>query len=423
MRLRLRLSDASRKAALVERGEEIEREHTLDVPLADLSVKARAVLADLSQTRDRDAHQMSVGEPYAVLPPPGGGKQYEVDALPQTPAEWESLLVGYAAAQAEYQRQATAATEQSDREYREKVTAIAQAYLAGDTACVGPEEKRLMPKFRLNYSDLALLPPDTADAIRAEDARRVAKQRGAEAEREERKAAEREAAEQERTDWIAAHGSDHLRAASDAGYDCKRLYVTERAALEHPGYVVDFDDNAQWRDRSCPSPDALAEELRVTPMLAQGETVEVVWLITPPHSRVDDEDDEDWEQCEAVVIQEFLGDYDLVRTDLPGSDEGSMEELTGGYQLVGRMLRHADAVMLCNGHTDAQSLTAQHTLVSGPLPEGCPGEGPIPVEMQQEISATGTEGVWFARTFPSAQHANAFAKQRLALSARRQRAQ
>ena len=404
MRLRLHVSEEYRRTALLERGEELAPEVELDVPLSELSRQARQVLVAAPDSG-----------PYRYLRIEGHTQEnYYASTVPASPAEWEQLIADY--------RQAENAAEE---DWRAEVIAAARAHIAGET--------HRWPRYaRTDYGGLtedgeAALPPDLAEAVRAYDeqeaeAKRL--QREAEdrrsTEREQREAAENAAAEKERTDWIAAHGSDHLRAASDAGYDCKRLYVIERAALEHPGYILDFDDNAQWRDRSCPSEDALAEELRVTPALTEGESVLVVWLTDPPRDRRE-EDDEDWESCEAVVIRGFLGDYDLVRTELPALDEGRYAELPGGYALLGRTLRHADAAMLCDGHTDARQLTALHTLVSGPLPEGCPAEGPIPVEMQREMSETGTEGVWFARAFPSAQHAKDFAERRRALSARRTR--
>lgn len=405
MRLRLHVSEEYRRTALLERGEEIATEVELDVPLSEISRKAREVLVAAPDSG-----------PYRYLRIEGHTRElYQATIVPATPADWEQLIADY--------RQAENVAEEN---WRAQVIAAARAHIAGETYH--------WPRYaRTGYGGLtedgeAALPPDLAEAVRAYDEQQAeAKRLQREAEdrrrvdHEQREAAEKAAAEQERSDWIAAHGSDHLRAASDAGYDCKRLYVTERAALEHPGYIVDFDDNAQWRDRSCPSEDALAEELRVTPALAEGESILVVWLTDPPHDRREECDDEEWEPCEAVVIRGFLGDYDLVRTDLPGPAEGDYADLPGGYALLGRTLRHADAAMLCDGHTDARQLTAQHTLVSGPLPEGCPTEGPIPAEMQREMSETGTEGIWFARAFPSVQHARDFAERRLALSARRKR--
>lgn len=109
--------------------------------------------------------------------------------------------------------------------------------------------------------------------------------------------------------WVQEFGSDYLKRACANGYDCQRLYVTERAALEAPGFTVDFKDNATWKARSCPSLAALDLEDALK-ALGLGE-VTIVWLTAPA------EEWEEWkefEACEAVVIRGYLGKYDLVRT-------------------------------------------------------------------------------------------------------------
>jgi len=61
----------------------------------------------------------------------------------------------------------------------------------------------------------------------------------------------------EKACWIAAHGSAHLRRAVGGRFDCQRLYALERAAIEAPGFVMDFYNGAAWRERSCPTVAAL----------------------------------------------------------------------------------------------------------------------------------------------------------------------
>ena len=116
--------------------------------------------------------------------------------------------------------------------------------------------------------------------------------------------------EAERETWTAAHGSAHLRRCRDAGYDCIRLYATERAALEAPGFVVDFADKAKWSARSCPSAAAMdaVDEARAAGL----NNPTVVWLKSPPRARVEWQDDE-FEPCEAVVVRKWLYRYDLVK--------------------------------------------------------------------------------------------------------------
>lgn len=120
--------------------------------------------------------------------------------------------------------------------------------------------------------------------------------------------AERVAAKQrfeaDKASWVAAHGSDYLKRACAGGYDCARLYVKERAAMEAPDFVVDFADRAAWKSRSCPSEAALDVADEVT-ALNIGE-VEIVWLTKPVT-------DDDFEECEAVVVRKYLGRYDLIK--------------------------------------------------------------------------------------------------------------
>lgn len=120
--------------------------------------------------------------------------------------------------------------------------------------------------------------------------------------------AAKDLAEADKLTWCAAHGSPHLAQAVAAGYDCTRLYATERAALEHPAYTLDFKKNADWTSRSCPTAKALTEALAVNG--------EVVWLKEPPRSANSDPedywDDSETYPCEAVVISSFLGKYNLI---------------------------------------------------------------------------------------------------------------
>lgn len=120
--------------------------------------------------------------------------------------------------------------------------------------------------------------------------------------------AERDRLEAEKLEWIQAHGSEYLKDAVSLGYNCQRQYVTERAEMEFPDFDVDFGDNAKWTSRSCPSPEALQE---VKELVAAGHEAEVVWLTDDGAER---EDWEDFESCEAIVIRNYLGRYDLVKT-------------------------------------------------------------------------------------------------------------
>lgn len=136
----------------------------------------------------------------------------------------------------------------------------------------------------------------------AEEKSRQARRAAEEQARREAEKKAREEAEAAKRAWIEAHGSDFLRRAFAAGYDCQRRYVTERAGQEHPDATIDFDGNAGWRSRSCPSEAALD--------LAEQVSGEVVWLTAPPHE--DEGYYEPNEQHEAVIVRNYLGSYTVV---------------------------------------------------------------------------------------------------------------
>jgi len=104
-------------------------------------------------------------------------------------------------------------------------------------------------------------------------------------------------------------------AERQAEYEAEQAkrYVTERAALEFPEYVVDFDDNATWKDRACPSMAALEEVERL--IEAGHHNAKVVWLTEPTYEITDEEyyAEGPFEPCEAVVVIDYLGKYDLVK--------------------------------------------------------------------------------------------------------------
>lgn len=139
------------------------------------------------------------------------------------------------------------------------------------------------------------------------------------AEREKNKAAEETIEKaikalhaQDKIDWIALCGSDHLKRATALGYNCQRYYVLERAEHELPGFTVDFNGYACWKERSCPGETALTEVER---LIGQGHNARVVWLTEPPYKQSDEEHyaEGPFEPCEAIVISDYLGKYQLVQ--------------------------------------------------------------------------------------------------------------
>lgn len=156
--------------------------------------------------------------------------------------------------------------------------------------------------------------PDEIEAWKKHEAERETKMAAERAENNrliDEREVKKAALKAERTAWIADHGSDYLRRATTLGYNCQRQYVEERAATELPDFEVDFNDNAEWRSRSCPSEAALGE---VEKLIEAGYKAEIVWLIWSVDKKTDEDGHpEPFDPCEAIVIGEYLDKYDLVK--------------------------------------------------------------------------------------------------------------
>lgn len=312
-------SNTLRQTHLVQTGEPLPGAPSLTVNLADLTPEQRQIIV-AAGIDDRDG-SVRMPQPVTGLEPDyahPGRVRFATVAAPAfdhepTVEEWlAQAAAGLATRDAlqpdlEAHNQAAREREQAEKQLR--------AQRERDYAALIDV---WMPRIlRLSEDDLAAGMP--AEIIEAERGGQFYKRLTLSQEwreRHERLAAERLAAEREtaKQSWIAAHGSDHLRRGAAAGHDCQRLYVTERAALEAPGYTVDFDDTARWKDRSCPSLAALDERDRMT---ARGiGSVEIVWLTAAPTASVRDDYDgyeDGFAPCEAVIVRGYLSKYDLVK--------------------------------------------------------------------------------------------------------------
>ncbi len=130
------------------------------------------------------------------------------------------------------------------------------------------------------------------------------------------KEAAKASAETEMRRWAAAYGSDRLRRALERGYSAQGIYVTERSALEAPGWTPDTRDLGEWKDVHNPSAEGLVLEAVAIELARRlgipdpERAVQIVWAALLPG---DPGDDPDLEPREAVVIGGYLGRYDLCR--------------------------------------------------------------------------------------------------------------
>lgn len=279
----LTLSADALKKALIDTGVPLQRTVTLTVPIAELSREARATLVHAG------ASFRDPGWDYAL-------NQWEVEAVPTTPAEWEDLCAAYRAEVASVKEERQAKRARDLRSALDTLAALESQPIEdiGGTYLLpllpsGPE-----PAYQEFLERHTLLATAIEEHRRAKE--EAAQRR--DAEQQQRQQADRAA-------WIAAHGSARLQRATAAGYPCKRQYIVERAALECPGFVVDFQDESAWEELACPS------EAALDCMDAHQEHgARAVWLtlLSGPLYQ-----DEGFEPQEAVVIEGYLGAYTLLK--------------------------------------------------------------------------------------------------------------
>lgn len=111
--------------------------------------------------------------------------------------------------------------------------------------------------------------------------------------------------EKERDNWITVQGSQYLKDAFELGYNINEKYVVERAQKEFPDYDMDVCGDALYCMKDNPDEDSLNEVIR---LIEQGFDAIVAELAS-----YSDEDEEYSEECEAIVIRDYLGVYDLVK--------------------------------------------------------------------------------------------------------------
>ena len=288
--VKYQLSDAARRRIAVATGDEPKREQELVINLAALQPEQRAVLLDARNKVDGAVKLVAI-EPKSYTDDKSAW--YESTLQADEIQTVESVLAHLQTRTAQI-----AAAEAVQAGLRAKANAEkiaeARAYLA--------DESKHAPTMRgwpdaPNYDEIQSL---TEQVNAEQEWRRTVAREKAEQEKAEQEA-KKEVRHQNRLTWVDAHGSDRLKRGLAAGHDCARLYYTERAAVEYPGFVVDFGDKAAWKARACPSVAAL-DVLDETNDAHPEAEVEIVWMTTPPGA--DDDDDTEHEGVEAVVAND-----------------------------------------------------------------------------------------------------------------------
>lgn len=286
MKLVYHLSDAARKRIFVETGRNPGQAQSLEVDPADLSRDDRALLVERDPSLTGHATlSYEDWQSFGVAPATLQLNAPTADAVELLAAYRDAIAAGR-------QRIDTAEAERIEAEitrYNAWSDSREPGLLNTSNYKRSPRRQEWIAAHAAAKATAKRLQEEQAEWKRRDEAAR-------EAEKTRRVA--------ERTAWILQHGSSRLKKCVEQDYNCQRLYVVERAAVEFPGYVVDFDDKAAWKERSGPSEAALDEAKRVGGA--------IVWVTRFSSSDDPDRYDED-DEYEAVVVRQYLGKYDLVK--------------------------------------------------------------------------------------------------------------
>lgn len=315
-------SDALRKQEAVATGKITTRLRETVIDLTTLTPDQRAVVVEIaSETGTREpAYVIDLTERFTLVdkPPTTYSAGQEMNWRTRSPdirfdaepSMEQSLTLGSANAAVlqESRRNAKAAQEAENQQKAEKqaredaekaeriarwtplyrqIQPAAEAAIAGDSIEAIAAVYAAWPE-GLNYG----FTPDGGDCL---DKRLSA--RKAELEKAQRQAV--------KTAWVQTHGSDHLKRACAAGHNCDRLYWIERCALEYPGATLDYEGNADWKDRSCPSVKMLDRRDAILDT-HPGVNATIVWLTDEPLARKRDEEyfDEPFEAREGMIVDD-----------------------------------------------------------------------------------------------------------------------
>lgn len=323
VKVKYTLSEAARRRHLIETGTTISQEQALEIDLTELTPAQRKILIDAGGWDYTGLH-MSIpqfrpdesSELYRY-------RQTETVKFDGEPSLDEILTVARQRISVRTEIEADKAKRWAEKKLLQAEYTELRSRLEADIEAAGArlDALRQAEKRWLGADWFArLIEVETALKFNQEHSFRRQTERAWSAARQAKAEADKQA-------WVEAHGSRHLQRACAGGYDCQRLYVVERAALEAPGYTVDFNQSAKWKDRACPSVAALdaadaAKQMPAWEQCTGRQQAEIVWLTTPPSADVPDdpygdygyeEPWEPWEQREGIVVRDYLGRYELVK--------------------------------------------------------------------------------------------------------------
>jgi hypothetical protein len=316
-------SDKLRKAHFVATGDELTRGMTIQFNPADLTPEQRETLLLcprgnewLLPTRLKEVEIDSSGRPSAV-----NGSSPEFDVIPDV-AAWlakaEAILAQNQVVMAQFETAESAYAVQRCLKLQIEVDEVAtriqdaiQAHAIVDTLLPYYHPRGEGERIGVDYAEFDEAIAAYKAALPEIEALAAAAQAAEKAKAEAAKAAERAT----RVAWAAERGSERLQRGLAAGHDCKRVYLLERAAFEFPDYILDLENYAEWKDRTCPSTEALDERDRVIAAHPELESdhVRIFWLTCEPRESKIDAGDGGFDPCECVAVHSPEYTHWLVR--------------------------------------------------------------------------------------------------------------
>lgn len=196
-------------------------------------------------------------------------------------------------------------------EVEQKLMAIESGLSEEDSIGTWNECVQAMGRFSIKESDRFLTVQISINALcDVRKARRViefeATKAAAALEKQRRLAAladqhkKEEQAKESKSLWIKEFGNERLQRSEDRGYENEEAYLIQRAKKEYPDFVLDYLNESRWRDCIYPT-------LTVLDILEDLPNTFRVVTLTQPHDFDADDEDYIFEDCEAIVLEDYLG--------------------------------------------------------------------------------------------------------------------
>lgn len=280
----LRFGDEIRKQHAIQTGEILPETQQYLLELKDFSPEERALILQVD------------------------GAWVNADRIPQTREDWMALIQAHLEAKRQEANQEVQKYLEMDEEWLAKEALYRLSYNRPDT-----DPAKIFRVKRADEALLAALRERWSRAVQRALELQAEEERKKEAERKAREAQERAQKEREkaqrqaREEWILAHGSERLKKGHQMGYSCTGLFEKEFAAFYFPDAECDWHEEARWKERRCPSLEALRRVEEYAQRFPEWG-FEIVWLTSPPRPFGMNEEDygareSQFEPCEAIAIK------------------------------------------------------------------------------------------------------------------------